>query len=342
METVTSSPTDSPAAAQQLLFQLTTGYIMSSALHVAASLRIADALADGPRNVSDLAGAAGVNTDALYRVLRTLSSVGVFVEDAPRQFANNIASEQLRSGRPGMYDMVVWMADPFHLQVYANITHSVTTGQSAAEKTVGMPVFEYFPKDPALSERFNNAMTAFSASVIPAVLEAYDFSGINTLVDVAGGHGQVLTSILQAHPSMHGVLGDLPHVLPGAEPRIRALGLSGRCRTEVIDFFKAVPSGGDAYIMKHIIHDWDDERAIEILNNIRRAMNPGGRVILLESVLLPANQPDLGKVIDIEMLLMPGGRERTEDEFRSLFERAGFRLTRIIPTKSPLSIVEAK
>jgi SAM-dependent methyltransferase len=341
-DTVPSISPESPAAAQQLLFQLTTGYIISSALQVAVSLRIADALADGPRYVGDLARAAGANADALYRVLRTLASAGVFVENAPREFGNNVVSEQLRSGRPGMYDMALWMSDSFHLQVYADIMHSVMTGQPAVEKTVGVPVFEHFPKNPELSERFNNAMTAFSASVIPAVLEAYDFSGIKTLVDVAGGHGQVLTSILQAYPAMHGVLGDLAHVLAGAEPRIRALGLSDRCRVEVIDFFKAVPARGDAYIMKHIIHDWDDDRAVTILDNIRRAMNPGGRVILLESVLLPANQPDFGKVIDIEMLLMPGGRERTEDEFRALFERAGFRLTRIVPTKSPLSVIEAK
>jgi hypothetical protein len=331
-----------PQEAQQLVFQLASGYILSAALHAAAALRVADHLADGPQRMADLARLTGANEDALYRVLRALAGVGVFVETAPREFSNNTASEQIRSGMPGLHEMVLWMADPFHLKVYADAMHSVMTGQPAVEKTVGMPVFEYFPTDPALSERFNNAMTAFSASVVPAALEAYDFSGIGTLVDVAGGHGQVLTSILQAYPGMKGVLSDLEHVLAGATPRIRALGLTDRCRTEVIDFFKAVPAGGDAYVMKHIIHDWDDERAIVILNNIRSAMNPGGRVILLDSVLQPANQPDFGKIIDLEMLLMPGGRERTEEEFRVLFARAGFRLTRIVPTKSPLSVIEGR
>jgi hypothetical protein len=340
---VSEQPTElDPQAAQQLVIQLGTGYIMSTALHAATSLRIADHLADGPRNVSDLARATGANEDALYRVLRAVSSAGVFVEHASRQFSNNAASELLKTGVPGMYDLIVWMADPFHLRVYADAMHSVMTGQPAVEKTVGMPVFAYFPTDPALSERFNNAMTAFSGAVIHAALEAYDFSGIGTLVDVAGGHGQVLTSILQAYPPMRGVLSDLEHVLAGAEPRIRALGLSDRVRLEVIDFFKAVPAGGDAYIMKHIIHDWDDERAIQILKNVRKAMNPGGRVILLESVLPPANQPDFGKVIDLEMLLMPGGRERTEEEFRALFDRAGLRLTRIVPTQSALSVIEGR
>ena len=331
-----------PQAAQQLVFQLGTGYILSTALYAATSLRVADHLADGPRNVSDLARATGANEDALYRVLRTLSGFGLFVENAPRQFSNNNAASLLRSGAPGMFDLVVWLSDPFHLRVYADAMHSVMTGQPAVEKTVGVPAFEYFPKDPELSERFNNAMTAFSAAVIPAAMEAYDFSGIDTLVDVAGGHGQVLLSILQKYPKMQGILADVGHVLAGAEPRIRAAGLADRCRTETIDFFKAVPAGGDAYIMKHIIHDWDDDRALTILRNIKQAMKPGGRVILLEALLQPANQPDLSKLIDLEMLLLPGGRERNEDEFRSLFDRAGFRLTRVIPTKSPLAIIEAR
>ncbi|MGH9309445.1 MAG: methyltransferase [Vicinamibacterales bacterium] len=330
-------------AAAQHIFQIGTGYMVSTALHVAVRLRIADRLADGPRSTADLARDTGTNEDALYRVLRLLASVGVFQEGADRTFGHSDASALLRSDVPGsLHEMTLWIADPFHLRVYADAMHSVTTGQPAVEKTVGMPVFEYFPRDPELSEIFNDAMTAFSASMIPAALDAYDFSGIRTLVDVAGGHGQVLTSILQRYPEMQGVLGDLEHVLAGARPRILEQGLADRCRTEVIDFFKAVPEGGDAYIMKHIIHDWDDDRAALILSNIRRAMKPGGRVILLDSVLLPANQPDFGKILDLEMLLLPGGRERTEEEFRALFARAGFALTRVVPTRSPLSVIEAR
>ena len=321
--------------------QLATGFMMSTALHIATTLRVPDHLASGPRSAADLAKATGAREDAIYRILRTLASAGVFEESAPRTFTNNASSDILRSGRPGMYDMVLWMADPFHLRVYADAMHTVRTGQPAAEKTVGMKVFEYFPKDPELSERFNNAMTALSAVVIHAALEAYDFGGIGTLVDIAGGHGQVLTSVLQKYPAMRGVLTDLPHVLAGAERRIRELGLGDRIRTEPIDFFKAVPAGGDAYIMKHIIHDWDDEEALTILRNIRKVLPASGRVVLLESVLPPGNQPDFGKVIDLEMMLMPGGRERTEEEFRSLFARAGFRLTRVVPTAAPLSVIEA-
>jgi hypothetical protein len=222
------------------------------------------------------------------------------------------------------------------------LMHSVETGQPAAEKVTGMPVFEYLATQPELSKIFNDAMTNLSEMVIRAVLDVYDFAGIGVLVDVAGGHGAVLTQILNAYPRMRGVLFDLEHVVAGAQPRIDAMGLSDRCRTESGDFFTAVPAGGDAYIMKHIIHDWDDERAVRILRNIRTALGgKRGRVILLDSVLEPGNAPDFGKIIDLEMMVMPGGRERTAEEFRGLFASAGFALTRIVRTESPLSIVEA-
>ena len=337
-------PTIPPqVAASQHVFQIATGYMASAALSIAVRLAIADHLAAGPRSSAELAATTGAKEDAMYRVLRLLASVGVFDEVAPRTFANNPASDTLRRGAPAsVYDMALWITSPFHFRVYAETMHSVMTGEPAADKAVGMPVFEYFTRDPELSEIFNNAMTAFSALVVPAALQAYDFSGIQTLVDVAGGHGQVLTSILGQYPSMRGILCVLDHVIAGAVPRIRQAGLADRCEARVYDMFTAVPEGGDAYIMKHIIHDWDDDRATTILQNIRRAMKPGGRVILLESVLPPGNQPDLGKLIDLEMMVMPGGRERTEDEFRALFERAGYQMTRVVPTQSPLSVIEAR
>ena len=335
---------DTPEAASQHVFQIATGYIASTALYVAVRLKIADRLVAGPKSAADLAEATNANEDALYRVLRLLATLGVFTEVQPRTFANNLPAKTMVSGERGStYDMALWMADPFHFRIYAHAMHSVMTGQSAVEKATGAPVFEVFENDPALSEVFNNAMTAFSAFIIPAALDAYDFSGIDTLVDVAGGHGQVLITILKKYPNMKGVLFDLPHVIKGALPRIPAAGVESRLSTETGDFWKRVPADGDAYIMKHIIHDWDDDRAVKILENIRTVMKPGGRVILLESVLLPGStQPDFGKLVDIEMLLMPGGRERTEEEFRALFKRAGFTLTRVVPTQSPLSVLEAR
>jgi O-methyltransferase len=203
-------------------------------------------------------------------------------------------------------------------------------------------VFEYLSKHPDYSQVFNDAMTALSAPVAGAAIEAYDFGTIGTLVDIAGGHGEVLMSILKACPNVRGILADVGHVIEGAKSRIAAAGLSSRCNAVAIDFFTSVPAGGDAYIMKHIIHDWDDERASLILRNIATAMGAKrGKVILLEMVLRGAGEPDLGKLLDIEMLAMPGGRERSADEFKALFARSGFEMTKVVPTKSPLSVVEA-
>jgi hypothetical protein len=337
------------AAAAQLLNQLATGYMVSAALQVALKLNVADRLVQGPRPVSELAREADVREDGLYRVLRALASVGVFEEQpapagaaATRVFGLNLPGRMLVSGPGSMRDMGVFITSPLHFRVYSELLHSVKTGQPAAEKVTGAPLFEFFPAHPEYSELFNNAMTAFSAAVIPAVLAAYDFGGINVLVDVAGGHGQVLTSILKQYPAMRGVLFDLEHVVAGAGPLLQASGAGDRVRTESGDFFKAVPAG-DAYIMKHIIHDWEDEQALMILRNIRKQLDvhPRGRVILVESVLPADNSPNFGKLIDLEMMAMPGGRERTEAEFKSLFERAGFSRMRVVPTQAPLWVVEA-
>ena len=317
-----------------------TGHIVASAVNVVAQLAIPDRLANGPRTADDLARETGVNGDALYRVMRALASVGVFEERDERTFALTPAGEALKEGP--VRAMALWIACPLNLRVHADAMHSLKTGAPAVEVTVGEGAFAHFAKNPEISRIFNDAMTAFSRVVIPAVLDAYDFSGIKTLVDVAGGHGGVLTGVLQKYPGMKGILFDLEHVIDGARPRIAALGLSDRVTTASGDFFKAVPPGGDAYIMKHIIHDWDDDKSAAILENIRKVLPKDGRVILIESVIPPGNAPALGKIIDLEMLVMPGGRERTETEFRRLFERAGYQVTRIVPTQSPLSVVEAR
>jgi hypothetical protein len=317
-----------------------TGHIVASAVNISARLGLSDRLSNGPRSADDLARECDVDADALYRLMRALASVGVFEEGRPRTFALTPAGAALCDG-PVRW-MALWIAGEFNFQVYANAMHSVKTGESAVPTTTGDEVFEHFAKHPELSRVFNDAMTGFSSVVVPAVLEAYDFSGIRTLVDIAGGHGGVLTAILQKYPSMDGVLFDLDHVIEGARPKIAAQALADRCATATGDFFKAVPAGGDAYIMKHIIHDWDDDKAALILENIGKVLPKDGRVILIESVIPAGNEPALGKIIDLEMLVMPGGRERTEQQFRDLFDRAGFTLTRIVPTQSPLSVVEAR
>jgi O-methyltransferase domain/Dimerisation domain len=338
-----SEQTTAPDPAMHI-FQLATGYVISTALQLAVQVGVADHLAAGPRTAQQLAAATGTNEDALYRVLRALASVGVFDEVEPRRFALTPAADILRKDAPrSIHDVVAFIADPLHMRVYADAIESLRTGKPAAEKTLGKPMFAWLAEHPEYSSTFNRAMTNMSAAIVPAVLEAYDFGDIGLLVDVAGGHGQVLRSILRKYPAMRGILMDLDHVLAGAKPYIEADGVADRCQTVAGDFFKAVPPGGDGYVMKHIIHDWDDERAAQILRSIHTAMgSKHGKVILLEGVLAPGNEPGLGKIMDLEMLLLPGGRERSAEEFRRLFDRAGFDLVRVVPTTSPVCVIEAR
>ena len=329
----------------ELLMQVGCGYIASRALNIAVELNIADLLSAGPKPVAELAKTTRTNEDALYRALRALASVGIFTEVSPRKFALTPAAELLQRGIPGSFHpMVRWMCDAFHFTTYADMMHAVKTGETICDRVLGMPIFEYFAKDRQEGEVFNHAMTSFSSAVIPAVLEVYDFSSIGTLMDVAGGHGFVLTSILEKYPQMKGLLFEMEHVCEGARDRIASLDCKGRCQVVTGDFFKSIPAGADAIIMKHIIHDWNDEQALTILKNCHQALSgkPKAKVILLDAVLPHGNEPHFGKILDLEMLMLPGGRERTEEEFRTLFAKAGFQLTRIVPNKSPLSVVEAE
>ena len=351
MSSVSTAPTPMVAGGasqpqpSELLMQAACGHIVAQALNVAARLKLADHLGAGPRSAAELAKATQTDANALYRVLRALASVGIFTEVAPRSFALTAPAELLRSDVPNsMHAMVVFLCDPEHFQAYREMMHSVKTGETICQRVYGMPIFEHFAKNQAWSDVFNSAMTSFSAAVIPAALEVYDFGSIGTLMDVAGGHGFVLTSILNKYPKMRGILLEVDHVCEGASQRIGKLECSGRCQIMTGDFFKSIPAGADAIIMKHIIHDWDDAEALTILRNCHRALagKPNAKVILLEAVLAPGNEPQFGKVLDLEMLLFTGGRERTEEEFRTLFAQARFQLTRVLPTKSPLSVVEAQ
>lgn len=344
MSAATNPPPGPPdPAAIQHLFQLGTGYMVSAALGAVMHLDVPDLLKDGPRTSADLARAVKADEAALYRTMRALAMVGVFAETAPRTFALTPAGTLLRSDVPGsVRPLMHWLADSFHFRIYSELLTSVRTGETVGERVVGMPVFEYLASQPALSASFNDAMTSFSAHVAPAVLAVYDFSGVDVLVDVAGGHGMLLGAILQRYPAMRGMLLDLEHVLAGN--RLAELGVKDRVQLQTVDFFKAVPPGGDAYIMKHIIHDWDDAKAIVILKHVRAALagKPKGRLLLVESVVRAGDEPDLAKLIDLEMMLLPGGKERTEAEFAALFANAGFELTRVVPTESPLAIIEGR
>ena len=342
--TVTETSTHSTTALRQQLMQIAEGYLPSACLHVAVKLKIADLLADGPRPVEALASATGSNADALYRVLRALVSIGIFSEPQPRTIALSPAAELLRANAPGsIREMVLWMSNPFIMHVSSDLLHSVETGKPAIEHLYGKPAFECFASMPEFSRAFNEGMTAISAALAPAVLEAYDFSGVATLMDVAGGQGYFLCEALRRHPQMKGILLDVPSVIESAKCVLCDMRMEERCQPVAGNFFEHIPAGADAYFMQHILHDWSDENALKILGNVRQALTgrSGGRLMVVDTVLPEDSRPHPSKMLDLLMLMFPGGRERTESEWRDLLSRGGFSITRIVPTKAPDSVIEA-
>jgi O-methyltransferase domain len=335
--------TPSQALPDAALVQLVFGKCISMAISVVAKLRVADLLADGPQTIAELAAKTKTHGPSLYRLLRPLAAAGVFTEDVDGRFALTPMGEYLRTGVKGsLRGMADFFGSDWSWRAWGHLLETVQTGRTAFDSVFGEPVFDYLGKHPDESAVFNEGMTGFSSSIAPAVAEAFNFSGFKTVVDVGGGHGVLLNTILQAYPGVNGVVFDSPHVVVGAEDAIHMAGLRGRCRAVGGDFFQSVPAGGDAYLLKHIIHDWPDDRATTILRNCRKGVNPGGKLLLVELVIAPGNAADFGKVVDLEMLVIASGRERTEVEYRQLLAGAGWRLTRVLPTKSPTQIVEAE
>ena len=328
-----------PATAQ--LMQMIFGFMNSQAISVAAKLGVADLLTEGAKSADELARATGAHPRSLYRIMRALAGGGIFAEDETGRFRLTPLAEPLRRDAPdSLRSLAIFFGADWHWRVWSDLSHSAQTGRPAFESIYGKAYFDYLAENPAPAEVFNDAMTSLSASVSAAVVSAYDFSGITKLVDVGGGHGLLLASILEKYPQMSGVLFDAPSVIEGANDVIEAHDVGGRCETVGGDFFASVPAGGDAYIMKHIIHDWEDERALIILQNCHRAMTEGGRLLVVEMVLPEGNTPSLGKFMDLQMLLFLHSYERTEAEYSSLYQRAGFKLTSIVPTLSPYSVIE--
>ncbi len=346
MTTMETIPVSRPQAQDfERMMQFATGMGVTAALQPIARMGVADILASGPLPVSELAQKTGSNADALYRVMRLLASLGMFAESPGKVFALTPMSELLRSDVPSsMRAFVLWVGNGFHFKVWSEMGHSIKTGQPAVEKVCGKPCFEAIFGDPEVAYDFNSAMTCFSRMVAPALLEAYDFSGIGTLMDVAGGHGAILCEVLSRYPSMKGILFDLPSVIQEASCHICSLKLDDRCQTVVGDFFENIPAGADAYYMQHIIHDWADEPALKILGNCRRALEgrSGGKLIIVDSVVPGNSAPHASKWLDLEMLLMPGGRERSEGEWHGLFAKAGFEIAKILPMKAAESVIEAR
>src|SRR5689334_13010972 len=333
----------SPMRPYDVVFQMIIGKWISKALGTIVEIGVPDQLAKGPRQCRDMAREAGLSEDALYRLLRALASMGLFAESANRRFRLTSMGQLLRSDHSqSLAGYARFTGHDITWRPWGELNYSVKTGLPAFDHVFNASVFEYLSQNPEVAAVFDEAMTSISAMEARAASEAYDFKGIQTLMDVAGGHGVLLATVLSRHKRMRGVLFDLAHVAAGATATFTRAGITGRVRIESGDFFKELPLGSDAIIMKHIVHDWDDESATRILQACHRALGSRGKLLIVDPVVPPGNAPHYGKLLDLEMLVLtPRGRERTKAEFAKLLRGAGFRLSRVIATESPLSIVEA-
>ena len=326
----------------QQLDQMITGYWISQAIYAVAKFGIADQLKDGPKTDAELATATSTDPDALYRLLRALASVGIFTEGESRRFSLTPLAEPLRSDIPGSKRALALMSGDEQFRTWAEIDYSIRTGKIAFDKIFGKPIFDYLGEHPDKARIFDAAMVGIHGRESNSILNAYDFSVFGVVADIGGGNGSQMTEILKKHSRMKGVLFDLPHVIERAKEKMQAAGLLDRCKLVAGSFFDAVPEGADAYVLRHIIHDWDEDKCLTILRNCHRAMPLASKMLVIESVIPPGNEPFPGKFLDLVMLLIPGGKERTENDYRALFERAGFELTRIVPTGTEISIIEGK
>ena len=325
---------------QAQLGQMITAYWTSQAIYAAATFGIADLLNDGPKSADELASATGTKSELLYRLLRALASVGVFAEEEGKRFSLTPLAEPLRSDVAGSQRSLALMMGDAQYRAWGNLADTVQTGDNAYEKIFGKPIFDHLAEQPEKAQIFDDAMTGIHGRETGAILDAYDFSGINVIADIGGGNGSKITAILQKHPEMRGILFDLSHVVERARPHIEAAGLSDRCQLVDGDFFQSVPSRADAYIMRHIIHEWDDEKSLTILKNCQAVMSSGNKLLLVESVIPSGNDRFMGKFLDLTMMLIPGGKERTADEYREIYDKAGFELARIVPTSTEVSVIE--
>ena len=328
---------------QMAMLQIISGFWVSRAVFIIAKLGIPDLLKTGAKTAEELASATGTHAESLFRVLRALVSVGVLSSEKENCFGLTPLSETLITDAPGSLRwFTISELGQEHYPAWGNLMHSVKTGEIAFDNHYGHDVWAYFRNNSEDAAVFNNSMSAVTAAVNDSLRALYDFSKFNTVVDVGGGHGGLITEILKSNPNAKGILFDAPEVVSGARERIAAAGIGDRCETVGGDFFKAIPAGGDAYVMKWIIHDWDDERAITILKNCRAQMKSDARLIIVDCVVPETNEPHFSKFIDLNMLVMTGGKERTAKEFKRLLEASGFKLLQVIPSDQPTSIIEAQ
>lgn len=348
MTTTQQAPVQSSELPPSLiLYQMGTGHYLSRALHLAAKLGIADLLKDGPRPYAELAKATGTHAPSLNRLLRLLASRGLFNEREDGNFELTPLGEHLRADVPGSMRAAVMLFAGIGIQdAWKDLEYCVQTGEPAFRRRGLADPFADLAKDPEQASIFNEAMAAFTAQTAIAVAAAYDFSGVATIVDVGGGNGALLIGILKSNPDLRGTVFDLPAPAESASSKIAAAGLTSRCEAVGGDFFEEVPAGADLYMLKHVIHDWDDSKALAILRNCHLAMHERGKLLIIEGVYPPRIDQSLvsrgAAANDVNMLVSTGGRQRSEAEFRSLYDEAGFALTRIVPTMSGVSVIEGQ
>jgi ubiquinone/menaquinone biosynthesis C-methylase UbiE len=329
---------DSPV---QHVMQTITGYWQSQAVYVAAKLELADRLAGGAKTLAALAQETATHADTLFRLLRALASIGIFRESAPGTFENTPASEVLRKNAPGsQWAMAVMMGEE-HYAAWGQLLHSVQTGRGGFAKVYGQRPFEYLAEHPEQAAVFDAAMTSVHGRETQPMVAAYDFSKARLVADIGGGNGSVITEVLRQNPHLRGLLCDLPHVVARAKENLVAAGVSERCDVVAGNFFEEIPGGADVYLFRHIIHDWLDDECVTILANCRRVMQPHSRVLLAETLVPPGNDFAFVKWLDLNMLAIPEGRERTLAEYERLFARAGLALIRIIDTPAEIHLIEA-
>ena len=340
----TSDTAQGKAAPQPIVLKAALGHIVSSCVQAAIKLDVFEQIAKGSQQISQLAQKVGVNEALLYRILRILEMAGLVTEGSPRNFQLTEAGSLLCAGTPGsMCDIMEFMTDAMHYRVYGQFTDAIKVGEVPFERVFGEDYFKWInrPENKDEAELFHKGMVSFSGSCIGAFLEAYDFSQFHTIADVGGGLGGIVREILKACPKLKGMITELPPVVEPAKRAIAEEGLSDRCTAVASDFFKSIPAGADAYFMKHILHDWNDEDSTCILKNVRDVIPTNGKLILAETVVPNDANFHPGKLLDIEMLVFLKGKERTETEWRKLLEGARFRVTRIVQTRSPLNLIEA-
>jgi hypothetical protein len=325
------------------LMQMAMGQLVARVLYAAAKLGLADELAAEPKNATEAAAAVGAHAPSLHRLMRTLAMIGVLTERPEHRFGLTPLGEALKTDAPGsMRTILIGMGAPFFQGGSEDIVYAIQTGRPGFEKVHGMPIFDYLSQHPEDARLFSELMVEFHGPETEAVASSYDFSAFDTIVDVGGATGNMLAAILARHARPRGVLYDLPHMVSKAPALLQTKGVMNRIAIEPGDLFKAIPTGGDAYILSHIIHDWGENQCLTILDNCRKAMTPDSRLLIVEAVVPDGDVPHPVKMMDMVMLMQTGGQERSEPEYRTLLDKAGFQVSRVVPTPSLASVVEAR